>query len=324
MKTKKADANRADPTDAYIARLYRSALSLGADEYRVWALREWARISGCDGALWGSGNHKKLRFHTRSVHGLPEEFPNTLEATSAINPIIPRLLQNLDTPVDMRSVVDDRTFFKSELYHKAFEPFGVTRILATCHLDPRSGLYSLVTFYRKDRAQIFTPEEQLRQKRVTFHLFNAASHMFFLHLARDRTRPPNSAAAVVDAQGYFHDVQPRFLDQMDENFSGHRDPTLPFPIPPVGQIVRHSNLCTFSEAAGDLFIVSVWPTGPLDRLTPREHEIVQAIAKGLSFKQAAKEIGIAPSTVANHLYRVYRKLGVYSRTELAALVHPKQ
>jgi DNA-binding NarL/FixJ family response regulator len=71
-----------------------------------------------------------------------------------------------------------------------------------------------------------------------------------------------------------------------------------------------------------MFIVYLWPTGPLDRLTPREREIVFAVAQGLSFKQAAKKIGVAPSTVANHLYRVYRKLGVYSRTELAALVHP--
>jgi DNA-binding CsgD family transcriptional regulator len=47
-----------------------------------------------------------------------------------------------------------------------------------------------------------------------------------------------------------------------------------------------------------------------------------AVSQGLSFKQAARKIGVAPSTVANHLYRVYRKLGVQSRTELAAVVHP--
>ena len=31
---------------------------------------------------------------------------------------------------------------------------------------------------------------------------------------------------------------------------------------------------------------------------------------------------MAPSTVANHLYRIYRKLGVNSRSELADLVYP--
>ena len=73
------------------------------------------------------------------------------------------------------------------------------------------------------------------------------------------------------------------------------------------------------SSVGSIFI---WPAGPLDRLTAREREIVYAIAHGLSFKQAARRIGIAPSTVANHLYRVYRKLGVYSRSALAGLVYP--
>jgi DNA-binding NarL/FixJ family response regulator len=81
-------------------------------------------------------------------------------------------------------------------------------------------------------------------------------------------------------------------------------------------------LCVRAEPLGDVFLVYLWPAGPLDRLTQREREIVYAVAQGLSFKQAAKKIGVAPSTVANHLYRVYRKLGVYSRTELAALVYP--
>ena len=50
-----------------------------------------------------------------------------------------------------------------------------------------------------------------------------------------------------------------------------------------------------------------WPAGLPDRTRARNRH---AIAHGLSFKQAARRIGIAPSTVANHLYRVYRKLGV--------------
>ena len=322
MTVKTAD-DGVDPADLYIARLYRSALAIPADDYRAWALGEWARVVPHDGALWGSGNHKSLKFHTRTVFGLPDEFPAALEATTGINPIIPRILQNLDTPVDMRSVIDDKTFFKSELYRRTFQPFGITRILATGHLDHRSGLYSLVTLYRKDRDHLFTKAEKDRQKRITFHLFNAASHMFFLHLARDRVRPQNSAAAVVDEQGYFHQAQPRFLDMIEENFPGHNQPTLPFAIPDVSQTIIVGTFCVCSERAGDMFIVYLWPTGPLDRLTPREHEIVTAIAQGLSFKQAAKKIGVAPSTVANHLYRVYRKLGVYSRTELATLVHPK-
>ncbi|MDP3294099.1 MAG: LuxR C-terminal-related transcriptional regulator [Nevskia sp.] len=54
----------------------------------------------------------------------------------------------------------------------------------------------------------------------------------------------------------------------------------------------------------------------------RQRPTCASVAHGLSFKQAAKRIGIAPSTVANHLSRVYRKLGVYSRNTLAGRVYP--
>ncbi|MGH8456156.1 MAG: response regulator transcription factor [Stenotrophobium sp.] len=318
----KVVADTVDPVDRYIARLYRSALAVTPDDYRGWALRELNSAIPHDSGIWGSGSLSRMIFHTCTVSGLPDSYPAALEATSGINPILPRMLQNLDVPVDMRDVFSDSAFFKSELYRRTFEPYGISRILATVHHDPRSGLYSLVTLYRKERKHLFTDEERARQKRVTYHLYNAASHVFFLRFAQDRERPTNCAAAAVDRQGCFHQAQPRFLDLLEQRYPG-RDPyTLPFALPEPGQSAVVGDLCVSSQAVADMFIVYLWPAGPLDRLTAREREIVFSVAQGLSFKQAAKRIGVAPSTVANHLYRVYRKLGVYSRTELAALVYP--
>ncbi|SER11741.1 regulatory protein, luxR family [Solimonas aquatica] len=314
-----------DPVDRLIVRLYRTGILTPAEQFRSWALAQLARLIPCDGAIWGSGSVAPLKFHTVTVHGLPSEFPQRLQDSTPLNPIVPRLMQSLDTPVDMADVMDDAQFFASELYRDTFAPYGIERILATGHLDRRSGLYSLLTLYRKDRGQRFTEQERARQKRAVYHLFNAASHTFFVHVASThRERPPGSAAAVVDGAGVFHEAQLRFLDLLDERVP-ERDPQrLPFELPPPGETRGFGDLMLRSEAYGDLFLVILWPAGPLDRLTAREREVVFCVAQGLSFKQAAKKIGVAPSTVANHLYRVYRKLGVCSRTELAGLVHPQQ
>ncbi len=312
-----------EPLDRLIARLYRSAFSVPTEDFRAWALNQLSRVIPHDGALWGSGSRARLKFHTVTVTGLPPEFPQALEASSGINPILPRIMQNLDTPVDMRSVLPDEHFFGSELHRRTFEPFGISRILSTGHMDRRSGLYSLLTLYRKNREAPFSEAEQALQKRAIYHLFNAASHTYFLHLSRTHTeRPQNAAAAVVDSSGSFHEAQPRFLDLLEERFPTRNPNALPFAMPDPGQTQTHQDLMLRCEPLGDLFLIILWPAGPLDRLTPREREIVNCVAQGLSFKQAAKKIGVAPSTVANHLYRVYRKLGVYSRTELAALVYP--
>jgi DNA-binding NarL/FixJ family response regulator len=52
-------------------------------------------------------------------------------------------------------------------------------------------------------------------------------------------------------------------------------------------------------------------------LTPRELEIVSAIVAGLSNKDMARQYAISEQTVKHHLTRIYSKLGVSNRLELA-------
>jgi DNA-binding NarL/FixJ family response regulator len=49
-------------------------------------------------------------------------------------------------------------------------------------------------------------------------------------------------------------------------------------------------------------------------LSARQVEILQAIADGMSTKQAARHLGITTKTVHNHLNAIYRKLDAQSLT----------
>jgi DNA-binding NarL/FixJ family response regulator len=53
-----------------------------------------------------------------------------------------------------------------------------------------------------------------------------------------------------------------------------------------------------------------------DTLTPREREIVAALAGGQRVGMIASRLGVSEHTVRNHLKAVYRKLGVHSQVEL--------
>jgi len=59
------------------------------------------------------------------------------------------------------------------------------------------------------------------------------------------------------------------------------------------------------------------PPRAFDALTPRERQIAFLAAQGLTNRQIGAETGLSINTVSNHLKRVYAKLGVQSRTELA-------
>ena len=52
-------------------------------------------------------------------------------------------------------------------------------------------------------------------------------------------------------------------------------------------------------------------------LTPREREIVSFLRQGMRNKQIAGEMGITEGTVKIYLFRLFHKLGVRNRFELA-------
>jgi DNA-binding NarL/FixJ family response regulator len=57
--------------------------------------------------------------------------------------------------------------------------------------------------------------------------------------------------------------------------------------------------------------------GRLDSLTPREREVADLVVQGRSNKEVAGALFLSEKTVEHHLSRIYAKLGVRSRAELA-------
>jgi DNA-binding CsgD family transcriptional regulator len=56
-------------------------------------------------------------------------------------------------------------------------------------------------------------------------------------------------------------------------------------------------------------------------LTPREFEIAQLVALGKTNRSIASILCVSQRTVENHLYSIYGKLGLRSRTELALALY---
>lgn len=58
----------------------------------------------------------------------------------------------------------------------------------------------------------------------------------------------------------------------------------------------------------------------LRELSAREMEVLRLVARGMSNRSIAESLFISEKTVKNHLYSIYRKLGVNDRTEAAMFV----
>jgi DNA-binding NarL/FixJ family response regulator len=63
------------------------------------------------------------------------------------------------------------------------------------------------------------------------------------------------------------------------------------------------------------------PTAGLAELTEAEREVARRVLAGESNREIATRRGVSERTVANQVQAIFRKLGVQSRAELAALVN---
>jgi len=83
---------------------------------------------------------------------------------------------------------------------------------------------------------------------------------------------------------------------------------------PTGQLVGRALLfCEIppAERAGERPL----PTGTPEGLTPQEMKVLRLVGDGLSNRQIAERMQVAPSTVRSHLKHLYSKLGLRSRSE---------
>ncbi len=76
-------------------------------------------------------------------------------------------------------------------------------------------------------------------------------------------------------------------------------------------------------------VLALFPRTParseeVDKLSPREQEVLQLLVSGHSYKMIADKCGIALETVRSHIKRIYEKLHVHSATEAAAKIFPNR
>jgi len=72
----------------------------------------------------------------------------------------------------------------------------------------------------------------------------------------------------------------------------------------------------------DLFPKTPSRSEELDKLAPREQEVLNLLVTGHSYKMIAEKCGITLETVRSHIKRIYEKLQVHSATEAATKAFP--
>lgn len=79
----------------------------------------------------------------------------------------------------------------------------------------------------------------------------------------------------------------------------------------AAQLLQHVTRLASSKRRDDAF----------GDLSPREHEVLSLIARGLPNKTIASLLSISPATAKNHVHKILEKLRLHRRSEVASLMH---
>ncbi|AFY73515.1 response regulator containing a CheY-like receiver domain and an HTH DNA-binding domain [Synechococcus sp. PCC 7502] len=94
---------------------------------------------------------------------------------------------------------------------------------------------------------------------------------------------------------------------------------LTFAIQAVYRGYMHLDLNLGRKVIARIPDISEVATSDLDKLTPREQEIVKLIATGVNNEEIANKLHISPRTVKNHITSILSQLNLRNRTQIAIL-----
>jgi DNA-binding NarL/FixJ family response regulator len=89
----------------------------------------------------------------------------------------------------------------------------------------------------------------------------------------------------------------------------------------IGEAVRetYEGRSYLSPTVARRLVEHFSPKKKMAELTPKESQLVQCLADGLSYKLAADQLGVSVNTILYHIRNLYKKLGVNSKSEVVAM-----
>lgn len=125
--------------------------------------------------------------------------------------------------------------------------------------------------------------------------------------------------AVCDGGGRLHECSGGFHLALRAEWPDWTGPSLPAALVRQfgagGYVGRRIDI--EATAFGDQWLLAAHSRGAAKRLGQRELQAARLYARGLTYRDIAAQLGVAPATVRNQLRASFAKLGVSSKVELA-------
>ncbi len=307
--------------------LYCSASEMPASEFYPAMMQLVRPLFAFESGVWQSGLGTG-RVYSSYLYSKPAEFLEGYRRVGRDDGVLAEALARPGAPfrcsVDARYPAADRR--KAEIRDHMLN-FEVGNALIVGSAFGGSPLLNWVVFWRRERDAQYSPYDAELLQLLWPHLSQACEINQRLELDQLRSRNGSrlNALAIVDRSGAAYLAGPEFEALVRTEWSWWERPRLPVEVHEALVVrglprYRGKQIQFDAHRSADLLVVRVRRLDPIDRLSDREKDVALRFSEGASYKEIARALAIAPSTVRNRLQDVYRKMGVGDKAELATLI----
>lgn len=304
---------RLEDFSTLVLRLYRASAETELESYQDAALELLKSVLPFDTCMWGTATYldgQGIDIHTIHLHNTPQAMIDEYEPLKHLDNAASAMVNH---PHMTRGFHNPSYFAGPEkaALRDYLQRFGHENSFITAHTDQRTGATQWFTLFRADVDQHCLTKEVRLLHEISPHLMQGLRHNRALHLGLSNTQ----AAAIADARGVFCHSTPGCEEMLRAEWGAIAKPgRLPAQLldwlratdkPFMGR-----TLVARRQMRKDLLFVRLRPLYPADRMTPRQREVAELMAQGLTHKQAAQRLGLSPATVRNQIQAIYDKLGV--------------
>jgi DNA-binding CsgD family transcriptional regulator len=306
--------------------VYRAAREMPLAQFQDAALELVKPALPFDACRWATGTASpaSLVFHSAHFHQDPPGNIDDYEAVKEQDTVAFAVLANMGATVNFHAPTLYRGRSKSGIRGYA-RRYRHENGLVTASQLPHKGVWHAISLYRADADRQYAERERRLCQCLVPHLMEALSANRLRHAAglNGDVEGPRWHLAIADGTGALYHLEPDFAELLRSEWSGWQDGLLPQPLREAmlkGNPPRYAGraLIVTRKIEKDLLFLRARRRLPVDDLTAREVEVAKHVAQGLSHKQIAARLSIAPATVRNHIQAIHARLQVRNNAELAA------
>lgn len=298
-------------TADFVLNLHDASMFLSPAAFQEWALNEIQRLIDFDFAIWGAGDGKRRQLHTATILHQADSLFETWETVKHEDPFANLVIGNTGKTWSSCQLDD---FHDSRAYREHWGRYEAKQLLSTMEVDPRTELHIFVTLARDTLQQRFSETDAKLKNLITGHLFLAARHND-MHNLRSQQAP----AALIDSRGLLNAALPEFIALIVDEWGRKAKRQLPETVNRAlwkNGHFRNHRIALNAERINHRLLVRAG-VFPEVRLSARELEVAWAYVRGNTHKEVARMLAISPTTVRTHVSRIYQKLDISDKAELA-------